>query len=49
MKRIEIAELLTNGSDYLGKTVLVKGWVRALEVIGLYSLMMDLVWEIFKP
>ena len=29
MKRIEIAELLTNGSDYLGKTVLVKGWVRA--------------------
>ena len=29
MKRIEIAELRTNGSDYLGKTVLVKGWVRA--------------------
>ena len=29
MKRIEIAELRTNGSDYLGKTVMVKGWVRA--------------------
>ena len=29
MKRIEIAELLNNGSNYLGKTVNVKGWVRA--------------------
>ena len=29
MKRIEITELLNNGSNYLGKTVNVKGWVRA--------------------
>ena len=49
MKRIEIAELRTNGSDYLGKTVMVKVGFVLLEVIGLYSLMMDPVWEIFKP
>ena len=29
MKRIEITELLNNGSNYLGETVNVKGWVRA--------------------
>jgi asparaginyl-tRNA synthetase len=29
MKRNEITELLNNGSNYLGKTVNVKGWVRA--------------------
>ena len=29
MKRIEITELLNNGSNYLGKTVNIKGWVRA--------------------
>lgn len=29
MKRIEIAELLKNGSNYMGNTIVVKGWVRA--------------------
>ena len=29
MKRIEITELLKNGSNHLGKTIIVKGWVRA--------------------
>ena len=29
MKRIEIAELLKNGSKYMGNTIVVKGWVRA--------------------
>ncbi|MDG2154002.1 MAG: asparagine--tRNA ligase [Crocinitomicaceae bacterium] len=29
MKRIEITELLNNGSNHLGKIVNVKGWVRA--------------------
>ena len=29
MKRIEITELLNNGSDHIGKIVNIKGWVRA--------------------
>ena len=29
MKRIEITELLNNGSEHLGNTINVKGWVRA--------------------